>query len=247
MQRTEQIMGMPVTVICGDTQVAQSAIPMVMDFFRQVDERYSPYKETSEVSAINRGEIVAEHYSEELREILSLATDTKQQSDGYFDVWHNGVFDPSGIVKGWAIQEAARRLGEVTKDYYVEAGGDIQVSGNSPTGTPWRIGIRHPSDRTQNVAVLQLRDGGVATSGTAIRGQHIYNPHSQAPLDEIVSLTVVGPRIVDADRYATAGFAMGEQGIEFIAGLPDYEGYAINKDGIATMTPGWTKYTGETV
>ncbi len=74
-----------------------------------------------------------------------------------------------------------------------------------------------------------MSDCGVATSGTSIRGQHIYNPQDDAaPIDEIVSLTVIGPNIYEADRFATAAFAMGSDGIVFIEQLDGFEGYMID-------------------
>src|SRR5581483_3133547 len=98
------------------------------------------------------------------------------------------------------------------QNFYVEAGGDIQVKGRARPGQPWRIGIRNPFDRYQNIKVVELTDQAIATSGTAIRGQHIYNPHG-ATDPAVVSLTVIGPTIYDADRFATAAFAMGRAGI----------------------------------
>jgi thiamine biosynthesis lipoprotein len=81
---------------------------------------------------------------------------------------------------------------------------------------------------------------GVATSGTYIRGQHIYNPHHpQKTIDDVVSLTVVGPDIYEADRFATAAFAMGREGIIYIEKLPGFEGYMIDTAGLATMTSGF--------
>jgi thiamine biosynthesis lipoprotein len=235
-------MGMPITIICADDQVSATVIDSIFDFFKEVDARYSPYIDTSDVGKINRGELIVEHYSQELHSILELAESTKQQTNGYFDVWHNGVFDPSGIVKGWAIQQAARLLAKHASNFYVEAGGDIQVQGHSASGHPWRIGVRNPFDRTQTVAVVALENGAIATSGTVIRGQHIYDPHGQALPDDVVSLSVIGPKIVDADRFATAAFAMGKKGITFIESLPGFEGYMVDKNKIATMTSGWQKY-----
>jgi thiamine biosynthesis lipoprotein len=85
---------------------------------------------------------------------------------------------------------------------------------------------------------------GVATSGTYIRGLHIYNPRAgNQPVSDIVSLTVIGPNIHDADRFATAAFAMGADGIRFIEQLPGYEGYIIDKNQLGTMTSGFEKYT----
>jgi thiamine biosynthesis lipoprotein len=84
---------------------------------------------------------------------------------------------------------------------------------------------------------------GIATSGTYRRGQHIYDPHNTgAPLAEIVSISVIGPNVYEADRFATAAFAMGGQGINFIENLKGFEGYMINKDGIAIQTGGFVRY-----
>jgi thiamine biosynthesis lipoprotein len=91
--------------------------------------------------------------------------------------------------------------------------------------------------------VLALTDRGVATSGTAIRGQHIYNPyHRNTPILDIVSLTVIGPNIYEADRFATAAFAMGRKGIQFLEKLAGFEGYLIDAQARATLTSGFERY-----
>ncbi len=108
---------------------------------------------------------------------------------------------------------------------------------------PWRIGIRNPFNRTENVKVLALAEGGIATSGTAIRGQHIYNPHQpDSAIQDILSITVIGPNIYDADRFATAAFAMGKKGIQFIEKLAGFEGYMIDDQARATLTSGFERY-----
>ena len=78
--------------------------------------------------------------------------------------------------------------------------------------------------------------------GTYIRGLHIYNPKTGAPADDIISLTVVGKDICDVDLIATAAFAMGQDGIRFVENTPGFEGYAIDKEGTATMTSGFQRY-----
>ncbi len=84
---------------------------------------------------------------------------------------------------------------------------------------------------------------GVATSGTYIRGQHIYNPKERkSELTEIVSLTVIGPNIYEADRLATAAFAMGRAGINFIEKLDVFEADMIDNKGRATLTTNFDKY-----
>jgi thiamine biosynthesis lipoprotein len=87
------------------------------------------------------------------------------------------------------------------------------------------------------------RGAGVATSGSYLRGTHIYNPHAtDAGTGNIVSLTVIGPDILEADRFATAAFAMGEAGIEFLERLHGLEGYQIDAHGMARMTSGLGNY-----
>lgn len=240
MRETRLIMGMPITVdVVGDLpkQVAGTAF----DYFTEVDARFSPFKPDSEVSALNRGEIDLAAMSPSLREVLELAELTRCETRGYFDIRRpDGRIDPSGLVKGWAIRNAARLLEqEGCANYCIEAGGDIQCRGHSETGGRWRIGIRNPFNGAEIVKTLVPGDRGVATSGLYVRGAHIYDPLRQATVsDEIASLTVVGPDIYEADRFATAAFAMGREGIGFIEDSYGLEGYSIDRSGIATMTSG---------
>ena len=243
MKQCRLVMGMPVTVEVLDPGVEPADLDGVFAYFRWVDATFSTYDAASEISRINRGELAPERASAEMRTILALAAETKQATEGYFDIARDGLLDPSGIVKGWAIQQAAERLAaEGWHNFYVDAGGDIQVAGTNQ-GHPWRVGIRNPFRREENVKVLALTDRGVATSGTAVRGQHIYDPHRPGvPLLEVLSLTVVGPNVYEADRFATAAFAMGRRGIRFVEGLAGFEGYMIDADARATYTSGFERY-----
>lgn len=241
MRDTRLIMGMPITVdvVAGDDT---HAIETAFDYFVSVDTRFSPFKPESEVSALNRGELTLSEMSPALREVLELAELTRHETRGYFDVRRpDGRIDPSGLVKGWAIRNAARLLDEAgCRDYCVEAGGDIQCRGHSGSGKPWRIGIRNPFDAAGIVKTLMPGDCGVATSGLYVRGAHIYDPRRGEPASgDIASLTVIGPDVYEADRFATAAFAMGRQGISFIEEAYGLEGYAIDQTGVATMTSGF--------
>lgn len=243
MKQTRMIMGMPITLIVEGDKTDKGIFDKVFDYFTYVDEKYSPYKPTSEVSQINNG-LIESDWSQEMQTIMQLCEQTKQETNGYFNVWYNGHFDPSGLVKGWAIQQAAQLLKQLhCENFYVEAGGDIQVGGHNADKNPWQIGIRSPFDPDQIVKVIESSSNGVATSGTYIRGQHIYNPHkSGTATSDIASLTVVGPTIYDADRFATAAFAMGKSGINFIESLKGYEGYMIDTSKQATLTNGFASY-----
>ena len=84
---------------------------------------------------------------------------------------------------------------------------------------------------------------GIATSGSYVRGQHIYDPHApERQIEDIVSLTVIGPDVLEADRFSTAAFAMGKAGIHFIEELPGFEGYMVDAAGIATQTSGFKAF-----
>ena len=243
MKQTRLLMGMPITLELIDVQVSQNDLDKVFAYFITVDETFSTYKATSEISKINNGELSIAHASKKVQTIFALGEQTKKDTHGYFDIFHDGVYDPSGIVKGWAISNAANRLkAQGFRNFYVDAGGDVQVAGNK-NGKPWRVGIRNPFKHEEYVKVLELSDRGIATSGTAIRGQHIYNPHRPGtPLVEIVSITIIGPNVYDADRFATAAFAMGRQGIQFVEKLAGFEGYMIDASARATYTSGFQRY-----
>lgn len=243
MKQTRLLMGMPITVEIADASATPDELAQVFAYFAWVDATFSTYKEDSEISKINRGELSVAACSEPVREVLALSEQTKQETAGYFDIQHNGVYEPAGLVKGWAIHRAAMLLHERGwRNFFIDAGGDIQVSGKKD-GQLWKIGVRNPFNRTENVKILALTDCGVATSGTAIRGQHIYDPHERdAPILDIVSLTVIGPNIYEADRFATAAFAMRRAGILFIEQLAGFEGYLIDAQARATFTRGFERY-----
>lgn len=243
MHETRIVMGMPITLVSvKSNSTITKLFQRVYDFFTYVDDKYSPYRTTSDISKINRLELNVDSYDDELQAIEKLAERTRLDTLGYFNIWHKGNYDPSGIVKAWAIDKVVQILAKSMDDFYIDAGGDIQTYGTNGDGRPWRIGIRNPFNRDENVGIVHLQGEAVATSGTAIRGQHIYNPLSIEPIKSIVSISVVASNIIDADRMATAAFAMGRDGINFIERLDGYEGYLIDDLGIATQTTGWHKY-----
>ena len=240
MKKVElDVMGMPITIeVKGEGQGVKvnQDIEKVFEYFKYVDEKYSPFKETSDVSKYNRGEKV----SKEMKLILSLSQDLHDKTNGYFDIVKpNGRIDPSGIVKGWAILNASKILKDLGYDrFFVDAGGDAEIVGKN-----WKWGIRNPFNVKEIVKVLNLSNCGIATSGTYERGQHIYNPITKENKNtDIISLTVIGPDVFEADKMSTPAFAIGRAGIKFIESLPGLEGYMIDKNGIATMTSGFKKF-----
>ncbi|MFN8471039.1 MAG: FAD:protein FMN transferase [Anaerolineae bacterium] len=235
---------MPITLEVVDSSASVELFERVFAYFDYVDRTFSTYKETSEISRINRGELSLAEASQDVQLIFVLAEQTRLETDGYFDIWRGDCYDPAGIVKGWSIFNAAEILrASGCENFYVDAGGDIQAVGKNDEGEKWRVGIRNPFNPAEIVKALSISEMGVATSGTYVRGQHIYNPRSNDHLiTDVVSLTVIGPNIYEADRFATAAFAMGQEGIRFIASLDGFEGYMIDLNRRATFTNGFERY-----
>lgn len=244
MKKLRLLMGMPVSVEVVDASASESLLDAAFEYFEYIDAKFSTYRDDSEISQINRNELGLEEASEDMKTIFALAEQTRLESNGYFDIQHDGAYDPSGVVKGWAIYQAAEILRQKGADnFYIEAGGDIQASGRNAEGENWRVGIRNPFNPDEIVKALSLTDRGIATSGTYARGQHIYNPLDEDDaLNEVVSLTVIGPDICEADRFATAAFAMGRNGIFFVEALEGFDGYMIDAYGRATYTTDFNKY-----
>lgn len=245
MKEARISMGMPAMVeIVGEH--AQEGIDAVFSYFIAIEEQFSPYRAESEVSRVNSGGVPLAAVSAAYAEVLALAEKTKKETYGYFDVHRpTGGIDPSGIVKGWALKNAAQLLHSLGyTNFCIDVGADVAVSGCNASGALWSIGIRNPFNHDEIVKVVRMMSGGVATSGSAARGDHIYNPHDPThPVRDVASITVVGRDILEADRFATAAFAMGKEGINFIETIPGLEAYSIDTEGVATMTSGFHTLT----
>jgi len=209
----------------------------------EVDRRFSPYRPASEVSRLARGELLAEDCDPAVRFVLTRCEALRIETGGFFDVRAAGLrggLDPSGYVKGWAVEEAAFILEAAgARNYAINAGGDVVLRGQPEAGRSWVVGIRHPVEADQIAVRLAFGPGtgrqAVATSGLYERDGHIVNPRTGAVPDTLLSMTVVGPSLALADAYATAAFAMGHDGLRWLATRPGYAGYAIDRD----LRPSW--------
>jgi FAD:protein FMN transferase len=228
MRQVRQIMGMPITVdipACETNQTFDWAFARL----RQIDEKFSTYKEDSEVSKYIRGEVNEQAASRELKKTIRACRAAQKKTDGYFSAWAGKEFDPSGYVKGWAIEEAGKIIqGQGYGTYCISAGGDIFAGSNDKT---WSIGIQDPKDNAKILNTLSIKSGAVATSGNYERGLHIINPKTGQPADELLSVTITGPDIIQADILATACFAMGLRSLEFMRDWPDYRILVVEKSG----------------
>jgi thiamine biosynthesis lipoprotein len=242
MKKTADIMGMPVSIILDDDFAKEKDIEKIFDYFRKIDATFSTYKKESEVSRINRGELNVSLASSEVKKVIELCEQTKKETNGFFNIEWGGKVDPSGIVKGYAIWQAGIKLKKMGyKNFCVEIAGDMEISGLLK-GKKWRIGIENPFNRTEIVKILEVTNKGIATSGNYLRDSHIYNPINNRVADEVASVTVIADNIYNADRFATAAFAMGKKGIYFLEKANNLEGYMVLKNGKAISTGRFKKF-----
>jgi thiamine biosynthesis lipoprotein len=241
MTEVRDIMGMPIGIDIADG-VAVDVEP-AFAWLREVDSVFSTYRADSEISRLGRGELTLADCRPEVDEVLTACLALERATRGYFSVRAAGRLDPSGYVKGWAVAGAAARLSEAgARDFCINAGGDVAVRGRPAPGRLWRIGIRHPEQPQQLAAVLAGEDLAVATSGQYERGAHILDPHTGAPPEGLLSVTVVGPDLAVADAYATAAFAMGAGGPAWTATLDGYDAMCITSDHRVLSTAGFARH-----
>jgi thiamine biosynthesis lipoprotein len=231
----EQIMGLPISVLArGDGAQSPEADRAVRAVFRelaQVDTVFSLFKPASEASRLARGEIGWDACHPDVREVGDRCAGAKALTGGLFDATRpDGTWDPSGLVKGWAAERAARHLAEVPVDWCLNAGGDVIVL--SPSGEPFTVGIQDPLDARRVAAAVPCAAGAVATSGTAARGAHLYDPRTGSTASTSwLSITVLGASLETADVLATAAFVAGDHWPDVVGLVPGYLGLGIDGSG----------------
>jgi len=211
-------------------EIADDAWESVGVFLRDIEDRFSTFLPTSEISRINKGELHVLDASPDVVEVLDACTWLEHLSDGVFNARRpDGSIDPAGFVKGWAAERAARLLAEAgLKNYYLRIGGDIQAHGRQATGDKWRVGIVDPHDATRIHSYVDIPENwAIATSGVAERGQHIWGKDSQPTNYQFSSMTVIGPHLMWADAFATIAYALGDAGIDWVEKFPDYTAFTL--------------------
>jgi FAD:protein FMN transferase len=238
------VMGMPISLALrgrhADDAAARAAWAVAVDVLHEVDRVFSTYRADSAVSRLGRGEIGLEDCPPEVAEVLALGAAAERDSGGAFSVRLPGpdgreVLDPSGVVKGWAVERAAAPLRALEDtDLCLSAGGDMTCRTLDPAGPPWRIGIEDPADPGRLLAVVPVLTGAVATSGTAHRGQHLVDARTGRPPAGVASVTVVAGSLTDADIDATAAYAQGPDAARWLESRPGRSGLVVWADGTTT-------------
>ena len=225
----------------------------MVSWFRRVDDLFSTWRPDSEISRLGRGELSLREVSPDVRLVLALCDQLQDDSAGAFDVRvgadsrvapRDGLapIDPSGVVKGWALERAAaivRTAGG--RNFAINAGGDVLTAGRPADGELWRVGVQHPWQHDKVAMVLAVSDLGVATSGRYERGDHIIDPRTGAPATGLMSVSVVHGDLAMADGYATAALVLGERGPAWLAER-GVAAAVIADDGTVTVTPELSAY-----
>ena len=234
-------MGMGIIVDVRDAQFDDRAVDTAFDWLRFVDDTFSTYKPESEICRIDRGELTPAGAHPHVQAVLERCDELREETGGFFDARAAGTLDPSGLVKGWAVDEAAALLERRgARSFAIYAGGDVIVRGQPGPGDRWHVGIRHPQHADRVAAVVEANDLAVATSGAYARGDHVVDPHTGRPPSGLLSVTITGPVLATADAYATAAFAMGaERGPAWTAQLDGYDAFSILENGTVLSTPGF--------
>jgi FAD:protein FMN transferase len=241
----EQIMGLPISLhVRGPRARGPRVAEAVAGFFtdlRDDDRLFSTWRPASPVSRIRRGDLTLREAPPRVRAVAQLCDEANARTGGAFSAWLPGPdgeprFDPTGLVKGWAVQGALtaleRRLAGLGRyDALVNAGGDVAVVSSRTDTRDWTIAVENPRERHRTLLSVPLRRGAVATSGTAARGAHLIDPATGAPAREILSATVVGPDLTWADVYATAAFVRGRQALAWVSTLPGHAAIVVDHDG----------------
>ncbi|HEY2308211.1 MAG TPA: FAD:protein FMN transferase [Streptosporangiaceae bacterium] len=229
------------TAVHGDLppDAVRAALAAACRLLHRCDALFSTWDPASPVSLLRRGEAALGQMPPEFAEVLRECRAAKQASGGWFDPWAMpGGFDPTGLVKGWAAEQALEELRSAgLSGALINGGGDVAVFGSPADGHRWRVGIRHPW-RADALACVIEADAAVATSGRYERGAHLIDPATGRPASRAASATVTGPSLALADALATGVAVGGDEALAVVAGLDGYAAYLIRPDGSETDTGG---------
>ncbi len=239
IRHVEHAMG---TVFSFDVRAAsrapvQDALAQAVALLHHVDRLFSTYRTESAVSRLRRGEADLHALPPEVTEVLQLCAEAEARTGGAFSSRPDGLPDPTGLVKGWAVERAAALLMDAgAAGCCVNGAGDIRLRGESAPGQPWRVGIADPRSQGRVLTVVAGFDLAVATSGITERGTHITDPRDGSRPTHLLAATVTGPSLAWADAYATAAVVLGPAAKGWIDEVDGYELLTVGPGGATANT-----------
>jgi thiamine biosynthesis lipoprotein len=230
-------MGTVVTFdVFGDDPSLSDCVEAATRILHDADEMFSLWKQESPMNQWRRGELST--LPTEIQEVLNLCQGIRDTTDGWFDPWAlPGGVDPTGFVKGWAAQRACDCFTNLSiSGAIVNAAGDVAAIGHDEHGERFRAAIVSPENPLEIAHTVWL-DHALATSGSYLRGNHLYNPKARHWGTKVASASVTGPDLAVADALATALVCGGESVLELITAIDGYQGLVHHFDGRIQHSP----------
>ena len=208
-------MNMPFTIAFVKNNFDETlieALNQVIDeidkYLKKVEEKFSPFLPDSLVSRhTDLGEALQENFFDlEYPEVYSRSIFVKEETKGLFNPFFEGKYNPTGFVKGWAIETAFMKyIKPLIDNNIIEAGaingaGDMQVGTSLDSDFSWEIGIENPEDREKIIARYSIKNGAVATSGINKKGNHIKSENDIEHIQGIVSNKNVWSEFVEKNK-----------------------------------------------
>jgi thiamine biosynthesis lipoprotein len=236
----EEVMGTVFRIEIGTAAVPEATIEAAVALLHHIDEVFSTYRPDSAISRLGRREVTLRDCPEEVREVAGLCAEAYRRTGGYFTPTYGGGYDPTGLVKGWSVDEVHRLLtaaGSVC--HSINGGGDVRVFGRLADGQPWRVGITHPLAPHTCLTAVSGTDLAVASSGSYERGEHVVNPFTGRVATDLAGVSVIAADTAFADAFATAMMAMGREAIPWADRQLDLEAVSVDRAGNVAFTEGF--------
>nr|WP_050498125.1 FAD:protein FMN transferase [Oenococcus oeni] len=205
-------------VVKEDDEVTREVIlgraKKIHEWLVLVDHIFSPFRTNSELTLYNHRKIEMTGTNLLFQEVFALSIWAKEMTQGLFSANFVGKYNPTGAVKGWAIEKAERiQLAPLLSDpnfvaVNLNGGGDMQFSSSDKHNWQWEIGIVNPFDNKKVISCFRMKNGAIATSGTSQRGEHLFNSSTGRAIPEknfnVISSSVIGSELTYSDIWATA-------------------------------------------
>jgi thiamine biosynthesis lipoprotein len=206
----------------------------------RIDDEFSPFKATSLLSQFRAGDLSLLESSARFAEVFTLAQAAQVETAGYFDPHFDGDYNPTGLVKGWAINRIFdQRLRPLLRTPEIvgvslNGGGDIMTAIKATTDFRWGVGIANPLNDSEILGKYDLANNGIATSGLSRRGEHIRRQASS-----LQQVTIVDESLLFADIWATAGMAAGTKTLLNLAARHQLNGVLVDEQlGVVHFSKG---------
>ncbi len=205
-------------VVKEDDEVTREVIlgraKKIHEWLVLVDHIFSPFRTNSELTLYNHRKIEMTGTNLLFQEVFALSIWAKEMTQGLFSANFVGKYNPTGAVKGWAIEKAERiQLEPLLSDpnfvaVNLNGGGDMQFSSSDKHNWQWEIGIVNPFDNKKVISCFRMKNGAIAASGTSQRGEHLFNSSTGRAIPEknfnVISSSVIGSELTYSDIWATA-------------------------------------------